>query len=131
MKHSNLVLFFSLFVLTCSKNESVDLITQNAYNPELSVEQNLNNGVDILDILEVNDINSLYGIEYNGGFIFDVNNEDGKDLPYKFWFKVENLKLIQGSYDVQVSSKNISHFKNSTGNVEYFIALEPESAYNA
>jgi hypothetical protein len=49
---------------------------------------------------------------------------------YKFWFKVENLKLIQGSYDVQVSSKNISHFKNSTGNVEYFIALEPESAYN-
>ena len=50
---------------------------------------------------------------------------------YKFWFKVENLKLIQGSYDVQVSSKNISHFKNSAGNVEYFIALEPESAYNA
>ena len=77
MKHSKLVLFFSLLVLTCSENESVDLIPQNAYNPELSVEQNLNNGVDILEILEVNDINSLYGIEYNGGFIFDVNNEDG------------------------------------------------------
>ena len=58
----------------------------------------------------------------------DVNSESDN---YKFWFKVENLKLIQGSYDVQVSSKNISHFKNSTGNVEYFIALEPESAYNA
>jgi hypothetical protein len=57
----------------------------------------------------------------------DVNSESEN---YKFWFKVENLKLIQGSYDVQVSSKNISHFKNSTGNVEYFIALEPESAYN-
>ena len=53
------------------------------------------------------------------------------DVDYKFWFKVENLKLMQGSYDVQVSSKNISHFKNSAGNVEYFIALEPESAYNA
>ena len=58
----------------------------------------------------------------------DVNSESDN---YKFWFKVENLKLIQGSYDVQVSSKNISHFKNSTGNVEYFIALEPESVYNA
>ena len=57
----------------------------------------------------------------------DVNSESDN---YKFWFKVENLKLIQGSYDVQVSSKNISHFKNLTGNVEYFIALEPESAYN-
>jgi len=56
---------------------------------------------------------------------------DSLSENYKFWFKVENLKLIQGSYDVQVSSKNISHFKNSTGNVEYFIALEPESAYNA
>ena len=56
---------------------------------------------------------------------------DSQSDNYKFWFKVENLKLIQGSYDVQVSSKNISHFKNSTGNVEYFIALEPESAYNA
>ena len=55
---------------------------------------------------------------------------DSQSENYKFWFKVENLKLIQGSYDVQVSSKNISHFKNSTGNVEYFIALEPESAYN-
>ena len=55
---------------------------------------------------------------------------DSESDNYKFWFKVENLKLIQGSYDVQVSSKNISHFKNSVGNVEYFIALEPESAYN-
>ena len=55
---------------------------------------------------------------------------DSQSDNYKFWFKVENLKLMQGSYDVQVSSKNISHFKNSTGNVEYFIALEPESAYS-
>ena len=55
---------------------------------------------------------------------------DSQSDNYKFWFKVENLKLMQGSYDVQVSSKNISHFKNSAGNVEYFIALEPESAYN-
>ena len=77
MRHTKLVLFFSLIALNCSRDESVDLIPQNAYNIELTVEQNLNNGVDILDILEVNDISSLYGIEYNGGFIFDVNNEDG------------------------------------------------------
>ena len=63
-------------------------------------------------------------------YAFDLDVDSQSD-NYKFWFKVENLKLIQGSYDVQVSSKNISHFKNSTGNVEYFIALEPESAYNA
>ena len=77
MKHIKLILFFSFLVLTCSKDESVDLILHNAYNAEITVEQNLNNGVDILDILEANDVNSLYGIEYNGGFIFDVNIEDG------------------------------------------------------
>ena len=77
MKHTKLILFFSFLALTCSKDESVDLILHNAYNAEITVEQNLNNGVDILDILEANDVNSLYGIEYNGGFIFDVNIEDG------------------------------------------------------
>ena len=77
MKHTELILFFSFLALTCSKDESVDLIPQNAYNAEITVEQNLNNGVDILDILDANDVNSLYGIEYNGGFIFDVNIEDG------------------------------------------------------
>ena len=61
----------------------------------------------------------------------DVNNDDGKNLPYKFWFKVENLKLIPGKYDVNVSSKRISHFWNEKVNVQYWIALEPESAYNA
>jgi len=35
------------------------------------------------------------------------------------------------NYDVEVSSKNISHFKRQTGNVvEYWIALEPESSYS-
>ena len=60
----------------------------------------------------------------------DVNNEDGKDVPYKFWFKVENLKLLPGTYNVAVSSKNISHFVNTKVDVDYFIALEPESKYD-
>ena len=61
----------------------------------------------------------------------DVNNEDGKNLPYKFWFKVENLKLLSGTYDVAISSKNISHFVNTNVDIKYWIALEPESKYDA
>ena len=91
MKHAKIVLFFSLLTLTCSKNESIDLIPQNIYNPELSVEQNLNNEVNILDILEVNEINSLYGIEYNGGFIFDVNNEDGSMIVATDYSQIGNV----------------------------------------
>jgi hypothetical protein len=53
------------------------------------------------------------------------------DVDYKFWFKVENLKLLPGSYSVEVSSKNISKFTNSNIEIEYFIALEPESSYDA
>ena len=61
----------------------------------------------------------------------DVNNEDGKNFPYKFWFKVENLKLLSGTYDVSISSKNISHFVNANVDIQYWIALEPESKYDA
>ena len=55
----------------------------------------------------------------------DVKN----DGTFKFFFKTENLKLLPGKYDVEVSSKNISHFKN--GKTQYWIALEPESSYSA
>ena len=54
---------------------------------------------------------------------------DKNDAKYKFWFKVENLKIISGTYDVEMSAKNISRFKNTSVDVEYFIALEPESSY--
>ena len=53
-------------------------------------------------------------------------NGDGQ---FKFYFKVENLKLMDGSYDVSVSSRNISNFKSKNSDVEYWIALEPESTY--
>ena len=52
---------------------------------------------------------------------------DGK---FSFFFKVENLKLIDGKYTVEVSSKNISHMKNESTPIEYWIALEPESNYS-
>ena len=46
-------------------------------------------------------------------------------------FKIENLKVLDGNYEVSVSSKGISHFKNTDIDLEYFIALEPDSKYNA
>ena len=51
------------------------------------------------------------------------------DGEYKFFFKVENLKLFDGDYDVKISSKNISHLKSTNKDVEYWVALEPESSY--
>ena len=48
---------------------------------------------------------------------------------FNFYFKVENMKLLDGTYDVEISSKNISHYKNKSSDIEYWIALEPESTY--
>ena len=61
---------------------------------------------------------------------YSTDIEVDSEGTYKFYFKVENLKLMDGSYDVAISSKNISHFKNKSSDVEYWIALEPESTYS-
>ncbi len=59
----------------------------------------------------------------------NVNAKGSEVVDYKFWFKVENLKLLSGTYDVSISSKKISYFKNQNIDIGYFIALEPESYY--
>ena len=58
---------------------------------------------------------------------FDIVVGEGATADYTFYFKVENLKMISGDYDVSVSSKSISHFKNKKLPIEYWIALEPDS----
>ena len=51
------------------------------------------------------------------------------DKDFSFNFKVENIKIIPGAYDVVVSSKLLSQFTNSQYNLKYFIALEPDSTF--
>jgi len=54
----------------------------------------------------------------------------GTDSVFEFNFKIENIKLIPGSYNVQISKKLLSKFTNSQYNLDYFIALEPDSVYD-
>lgn len=51
------------------------------------------------------------------------------DSNFCFYFKVENLKLLPGNYNVQVSKSNVSLFTSTNGDLEYFIALEPDSTF--
>ena len=55
---------------------------------------------------------------------FSVEVGEGGTPNQKFYFKVENLKLLSGDYEVKVSSKGISNFKNISKDIQYFIALE-------
>ena len=62
---------------------------------------------------------------------FDIVVGENATADYTFYFKVENLKMMSGDYDVAVSQKSISHFKNTKLPIEYWIALEPDSVFDA
>ena len=51
------------------------------------------------------------------------------DKKFVAYFKAENLKIIDGDYDIAISSKRISHFVNRTKPIQYWIALEPDSEF--
>ena len=40
---------------------------------------------------------------------------------------VENFKIIPDAYSITISKKKVFHFKHETKNIEYFIAMEPDS----
>ena len=51
------------------------------------------------------------------------------DAEISFNFKVENIKIIHGTYDVVCSQKNLSRFTCKDYDLKYFIALEPDSTF--
>ena len=48
---------------------------------------------------------------------------------FQFNMKVENLRLINGDYDVVISAKNLAYFTNHGRPVSYYIAMEPDSTF--
>jgi len=40
---------------------------------------------------------------------------------------VDNFRVINDAYNVTISKKKFMHFKSETKNIEYFIAMEPDS----
>lgn len=55
---------------------------------------------------------------------------EGTGNKYKMIFKTENItKIMSGSYDVSISSKGISHFKNKTLPLQYWVTTEAGSKF--
>ena len=48
---------------------------------------------------------------------------------FSFNFKVENIKILPGTYSVVVSQKLLSRFTNKNQDLIYYIALEPDSTF--
>ena len=53
----------------------------------------------------------------------------GTGDTFEFVFKVENMKMIQDDYEVEISSQGIAHFSGSM--VEYWVATEAGSSYSS
>ena len=68
----------------------------------------------------------------------DKKNETSNDFSiivgetnatFSFNFKVENIKILPGNYDVVCSKNNLSRFTSKNQDLTYFIALEPDSTF--
>ena len=51
------------------------------------------------------------------------------DATFAFNFKVENIKILPGTYEVVVSQKLLSRFTSQNHDLTYYIALEPDSTF--
>ncbi len=51
------------------------------------------------------------------------------DVKFTAYFKSENFKMIPDDYDVAISKAKISSFISRGKNVQYWIALEPDSEF--
>ena len=53
------------------------------------------------------------------------------DATFSFNFKVENIKILPGTYEVVVSQKLLSRFTSKNHDLTYYIALEPDSTFGS
>jgi len=69
-------------------------------------------------------------VKNNDSDVFSVDVGD-TSAEFQFIFVTENFKMIPGDYEVQISSKGVSHFKSKKDPLEYWIATEVGSKYEA
>jgi hypothetical protein len=65
----------------------------------------------------------------SNSFNIDVEGCERADEEFEFVFNIGNFKLVPGDYEVTISKRLISHFKNLSTPVEYWIALEKNSTF--
>lgn len=108
--------------------------------PEIrfSLDKNkLNSVFSMASILEKDDLSITSDGETISVVVLDKKNNTSNDFrvvvgagngdTYTIYLKTENIKVLMGSYDVDISSKGISHFSNQEIDLEYWITTEPDS----
>ena len=123
-------------VIVCPPEKSIELPTEDV-SFELKTEQ-LDKLLKAAGIYQLPDLSAIGEDGVVKLVVRDKKNETSNDYAvvvgetegkFVFNFKVENIKLIPGSYDVVVSQKLLSKFTCREHDLTYYIALEPDSSY--
>ena len=123
-------------VIVCPPEKTIELPSEDV-SFELKTEQ-LDKLLKAAGIYQLPDLSAIGEDGVVKLVVRDKKNETSNDFAvvvgetegkFVFNFKVENIKLIPGSYDVVVSSKLISKFTCREHDLSYYIALEPDSSY--
>ena len=123
-------------VIICPPEKSIDLPSEDV-SFELKTEQ-LDKLLKAAGIYQLPDLSAIGEDGVVKLVVRDKKNETSNDFAvvvgetegkFVFNFKVENIKLIPGSYDVVVSQKLLSKFTCREHDLTYYIALEPDSSY--
>jgi hypothetical protein len=101
------------FTLTAEDYESTMKSASVLSSPHIAV-------VSDGDTVEI----QTFDAQDNSAHTFSLDVGEGNGKKYSIVFKTENIKLIPGSYDVQISFKGIGHFKNTKEDIQYWIAFE-------
>ena len=108
------------FVLTNDTLSKLKRAASTLGHTELSISNK--NGTLCLSVVDSQNTTS-------NTFSMDVDGTFEQNIPFNFVLNIPNLKIISGDYDVSISSKLISQFKNKEKNILYWIALEKTSTY--
>ena len=78
-----------------------------------------------------NDVIRLMALDVNNDSTdtFKVVLDEKSGDEFRFVFKTENMKMLPGNYDVEISSKGISHYTMQGQKLEYWIATEASSTF--
>ena len=104
---------------------------------ELSTEQ-LNTLIKAAAVNQLPDISAVGEAGVVKLVVRDKKNDTSNDFAvvvgeteneFCFNFKVENIKVLPGTYEVVVSQKLLSRFTSKNHDLVYYIALEPDSTF--
>ena len=123
-------------VIITPPEKSIDLPSEDV-TFDLSTDQ-LDKLLKAAAIYQLPDLSVVGGDGVVKVLVRDKKNDTSNDYSvivgetestFSFNFKVENIKILPGTYSVVVSQKLLSRFTNKNQDLIYYIALEPDSTF--